>query len=190
MPATEHHAPDHAAPAAQQSCRAHAAAEQLLSKLQRQHLIAAAVLLLAIPAGVLWQWLPMSQRNCQLLQQSFNSSAVLAGLQEQQQAAAAAGSPAQQLHILTIVGSNTPRARIDGSPLLNSLPPPMRSRVKVLRAATRIGHGLEGFGAFGAKIIEVGWSRFRQTGLSNLQHQKAFNDGLRITQQGACCNAV
>jgi hypothetical protein len=37
-----------------------------------------------------------------------------------------------------------------------SLPPAVRSKVKVLKANMRIGHGLEGFGAFGAKIIEVG----------------------------------
>jgi hypothetical protein len=113
------------------------------------------VLLLAIAAAML---LPMSQHRCQLLQNSFNSSAVLAGLEEQQQAAAAelaADTTAPELHILTIIGSNTPKHRIDNSPLPQSLPPGLRKRVRVLRANTRIGHGLEGFGAFGAKIIEV-----------------------------------
>jgi hypothetical protein len=114
------------------------------------------VLLVAIAAAML---LPISQHRCQQLQNSFNSSAVLVGQQEQQQAAAAelaANNHAPQLHILTIIGSNTPQNRIDNSPLLQSLPPGLRNSVRVLRADTRIGHGLEGFGAFGAKIIEVG----------------------------------
>jgi hypothetical protein len=144
----------HATPAA---CL-RAAAKHFLRNLRYQHFLALAVVLLSIYIAFPRQQQPMSQHSCQLLQQSFNSSAVIAGLQVQQQAAAAAaaGSAAPQLHILTIIGSNTPTARVDGSPLMQSLPPAVRSRVKVLRANTRIGHGLEGFGAFGAKIIEVG----------------------------------
>lgn len=128
--------------------------------LQRQHLVAIAVVLLAIPAAMIWKHMPMSQQRCQLLQQRFHSSAVLAGVQQQAVLAAAAAQSVQhsavpELHILTIIGSNTPQGRVEHSPLLQSLPPALRHSVKVLRANTRIGHGFEGFGAFGAKIIEV-----------------------------------
>jgi hypothetical protein len=165
-----------ASPAVRACCRqagrcAVPAASRILNaaiQLQLQHWVTLAVASLALSAALLLPvLLGMRQQRCLLLQQSFNSSAVLEGLQQQRQAAAAATTSAAgtaaregvpQLHILTIIGSNTPKERIDNSPLLRSLPPALRHSVKVLRAYTRIGHGLEGFGAFGAKIIQVGCS--------------------------------
>lgn len=114
---------------------------------------------------------PLSEGACQRLVDNFNCHAVLAGLKEQSAAAAgttttAAGaaaaearsSGAPQLHIITIAGRNTPAEKIQQSPLMRGLPPHLRPMVKVLQAETLIGHGLKGFGAFGAKIIEASCS--------------------------------
>lgn len=99
---------------------------------------------------------PLDEGACQKLLHRFEKPAVLAGLQEQSAAAAAAvsGRPLQ-LHIITIAGRNTPPERVLASPLMRSLPPHLRPLVKVLKAETRLGHGLEGLGAYGAKIIEA-----------------------------------
>lgn len=97
--------------------------------------------------------------GCQHLALNFNTTAVVRSLQEQSARARQYTSSApQKMHIVTVIGSDTPIQRMRDSPLLRGLPIAngMRERVQVLQANTTIGHhGRKMFSAFGGKIIEV-----------------------------------
>lgn len=125
----------------------------------RHALVFMALLLAALVRRHQQQLKGLDPSACQQAESNFNVTAVLEELGKQSALAAAAaanGSCQQQLHIVTVISSHTSMAKVEGSALMRGLPPAMRPRVKVLQAQSRIGHGLDGFGAFGAKMIEVG----------------------------------
>lgn len=119
-------------------------------------IILSACLVVALKASSRSQT-PLDASGCQQLAADFETTAVLKGLQDHSLTAATQynSSAPQKLHIVTVIGKDTPFRKMKESSLLRSLPPAMRKRVWVLQANSHIGHGLKIFGAFGGKITEV-----------------------------------